>query len=162
VRVAEFSQEMMLVRFGSLIFALTVAGEAVAHDYQKGTLFIDHPWTVASLEGDTVSAGYLTITNKGDQSDWLVAVTTSAARKVTMHTSSMEDGVSRMRLIENGIEIRPGETVEMKPGGTHVMFEGLTAYLFVGGPVKATLLFEKAGEVNVQYVVVPIGSEHSH
>jgi copper(I)-binding protein len=36
----------------------------------------------------------------------------------------MENGVAKMRPIQ-GLEIKPGETVELKPGSFHVMFVDL-------------------------------------
>ena len=39
----------------------------------------------------------------------------------------MDGAVMRMRALENGIALPPGQTVELKPGGYHVMFIGLKA-----------------------------------
>ena len=69
----------------------------------------------------------------------------------------MENGVSKMRDLD-GIEIKPGQTVELKPGGTHAMFVGLKRPLKQGESVKGTLTFEHAGEVPVEYTVEGIGA----
>ena len=66
-----------------------------------------------------------------------------------------------MRLIKGGLEIKPGETVELKPGSFHVMFVGLKKPLATGGHIKAALVFEKAGTVNVDYDVRAMGAEPS-
>ena len=34
----------------------------------------------------------------------------------------MDNGVAKMRPVKGGLEIKPGETVELKPGSFHVMF----------------------------------------
>jgi copper(I)-binding protein len=60
-------------------------------------------------------------------------------------------GVMRMREIAGGLEIAPGATVELKPGGYHVMFMDLTRQLQQGESVKGTLVFEKAGKVEVEF-----------
>ena len=57
----------------------------------------------------------------------------------------MEDGIAKMRPVKGGLEIKPGETVELKPGSFHVMFVGLKKPLSAGDQFKATLVFEKAG-----------------
>jgi periplasmic copper chaperone A len=57
------------------------------------------------------------------------------------------------------LEIKPGETVELKPGSFHVMFVGLKKPLSAGDHFEATLVFEKAGSVNVDYDVLAMGSE---
>ncbi len=70
----------------------------------------------------------------------------------------MADGVARMRPIKEGLEIKPGETVELKPGSFHVMFVGLKKPLGAGDHIKATLVFEKAGKVDVEYDVIAMGA----
>ena len=47
-----------------------------------------------------------------------------------------------------------GETVTLEPGGYHVMFVGLAGDPFeVGDAFPATLVFEKAGEIEVVFEV---------
>jgi copper(I)-binding protein len=72
---------------------------------------------------------------------------------------SMDNGVMKMRPIAKGLEIMPGQTVEFKPGGYHVMFVGLKKQLTQGEHVKATLQFEKAGKVDVDFTVESIGAQ---
>ena len=45
----------------------------------------------------------------------------------------------RMRPLNAGLEIKPGQTVELRPGGYHVMFMDLKRQLKQGETVKATL-----------------------
>ena len=97
------------------------------HDYRIGSLRIDHPLAIATPKGAKVGAGYITIINDGSPADRLIAITSPAARKVTIHTSIKEGDVVEMRPLDKGLEIKPGETVEMKPNGAHVMFENLQA-----------------------------------
>ena len=71
----------------------------------------------------------------------------------------------RMKPVEGGLEIGPGATVELRPGGYHLMFMDLKEPLREGRTVKGTLVFEKAGTLEVEYVVRPIGggpAEHRH
>jgi len=70
----------------------------------------------------------------------------------------MEGGVMKMRPVEGGLEIKPGESVTLKPGGDHVMFRDLKQPLVQGQSVKATLKFERAGTVDVDYPVLAIGA----
>jgi copper(I)-binding protein len=63
----------------------------------------------------------------------------------------MDEGVMRMRPLPNGIEIKPGETVELKPEGLHVMFVDLQKPIVVGDRIKGTLVFEKAGTVAIEF-----------
>ena len=70
----------------------------------------------------------------------------------------MEQGVAKMRPVEGGLEIKPGETVELKPGSLHVMLTGLKQPLEKGQKVKATLEFAKAGKVDIEYAVEAAGT----
>jgi periplasmic copper chaperone A len=71
---------------------------------------------------------------------------------------TMVDNVMRMRPLPNGIEIKPGESVELKPGGYHIMGLDLEGGYSPGRTVKGTLKFEKAGTVHVEYKVSPVGA----
>ena len=65
----------------------------------------------------------------------------------------------KMRPLEKGVEIKPGQTVEFKPGGNHVMFVGLKKPFEEGQHVKATLEFEKSGNVAIDFAVRGIGAQ---
>ena len=57
----------------------------------------------------------------------------------------------KMRPVEGGLEIKPGETVTLKPGGFHLMLVDLKQPLEQGKTIKATLKFDKAGTLDVEY-----------
>lgn len=140
--------------FGLLAFASPV----FAHDYKAGALKIDHPWTRATPGGAKVGGGFMTITNTGTESDRLVGGSADIAKIFEVHEMKMEGTVMKMRALEKGLEIKPGETVELKPGGYHVMFIDLKAPLKEGETVKGELVFEKAGKVAVEYKIENRGS----
>jgi hypothetical protein len=139
---------------------LSTAVERVASEktYTVGQLVIEAPWTRATPGGAQVAGGYVKITNKGPEADRLIGGSLPVASAVEVHEMAMTDGVMRMRHLEKGLEIKPGQTVELKPGGYHLMFTGLREGLKEGPPVKGTLVFEKAGTVEVEFRVAPIGA----
>ncbi len=57
---------------------------------------------------------------------------------------TMENGVMKMRPVEGGLEIKPGETVMLKPSSFHIMLVNLKQPLQQAKMVKATLKFENA------------------
>ena len=92
------------------------------------------------------------MTNAGSEADRLVAVRADFPR-VELHTTEVDAAaVARMGAVE-AVEVPPGATVALAPQGTHVMFMGLTAPLVEGERVPAVLVFEKAGEVAVEFAV---------
>jgi periplasmic copper chaperone A len=148
--------KMTVVLFGAVLCLL--AGSAAAEDYVLGTLAIGQPWARATPRGAAVAGGYLTITNKGPAADRLMGGSTVVANRFELHSMAIEDGVARMRPVEGGVEIKPRQTVELQPGGFHIMLVGLKQPLQQGERVKGTLLFEKAGKVDVEFTVVAIGA----
>ena len=136
--------------------ALLTSG-AFAHEYKVGTLQIGHPWARATPKGASVGGGYLKITNTGTTPDRLISGTSAVSGRFEVHEMSMDNGVMKMRQVKDGLEIKPGETVEFKPGGYHIMMVDLKQPIKEGERVKGTLVFEKAGTVEIEYAVVPVG-----
>jgi periplasmic copper chaperone A len=131
---------------------------AVAADYDVGSIHVSQPWARATPKGAASAAGYMTITNTGTTPDTVSCVSDDASAQCQIHSMTMEGGVMKMRPVEGGLEIKPGETVTLKPGGYHVMFVSLKHGLEQGQSVKATLKFEHAGTVDVEYPVAAIGA----
>jgi copper(I)-binding protein len=71
---------------------------------------------------------------------------------------TMDNGVMKMRPVEGGLEIKPGETITLKPSGSHIMLVHLKHPLEQGKMVEATLQFEKAGTVKIEFPVAAIGA----
>jgi periplasmic copper chaperone A len=105
-----------------------------------------------------VGAAYLTVTNNGAAPDRLSSAGSDAAAQCQIHTMRMENGGMKMRPVEGGIEIKPGETVTLKPGSDHLMLLNLKRPLDAGKTVEATLQFEKAGTVKVAFPIAAIGA----
>jgi copper(I)-binding protein len=147
--------------FFTAAFGLAVAAASAA-DYKAGSLDISDPWSRATPKGSSVAAGYMKIKNNGSTPDRLIEGSSDVASKFEVHEMKMENGVAKMRPVKGGLEIKPGETVELKPGSFHVMFVGLKKPLSAGDHFKATLGFEKAGTVSVDYDVLAMGSEPAH
>jgi copper(I)-binding protein len=145
---------------GALALAtmLLAAAGARAADYDVGSIHIAEPWARATPKGASSGAGYLTVTNNGSAADRLTCAGSDAAAQCQIHTMSMENGVMKMRPVEGGLEIRPGETVTLKPGSDHMMFVNLKHPLETGNALEATLQFEKAGSVKVEFPVVALGA----
>ena len=146
-------------KFGIIIAsAIALSSGAHAYDYKIGSLEIDRPWSRAVPKGATVAAGYLTIKNTGTEPDRLLGGSTPVAGKFEVHEMSMDKGVMKMRPVTGGLEIKPGETVELKPQSFHIMMMGLKQPIEKGKPFKGSLMFEKAGAVDVDFAVEAVGA----
>ena len=133
----------------------------VSSEIKAGALTIEAPWTRATPAGAKVGGGYMKITNTGTEPDRLVGGSLPQAGRFEVHEMAVANGVMQMRVLSNGLEIKPGQSVELKPGGFHLMFMDLKEPLRQGAPLKGTLVFEKAGTVVVEFHVAPIGAATS-
>ncbi len=142
-----------------LIAALLISTAAHAHGTTHGTIEIIHPNIPQPAAGAKAAGGYMGITNSGTEDDKLIGVETDAAAEAQLHISQVSaDGVATMTHLES-IDIPAGDTVVLERGGLHVMLMGLTGTLTEGDMVKATLVFEHAGKVEMEFMVDPPGGE---
>ena len=140
--------------------SLRIADAAAAStSFTAGPLVVEAPWSRATPDGAKIGVGYMRIVNRGSEPDRLIGGTIEAAEKFEVHETSMVGGVARMRPIEGGLVVRPGETIELKPGGLHVMLVDLARPLKEGDTIKGTLVFEKAGNVAIEYRVTGVGAQ---
>ena len=132
----------------ALLLASCTASAPPAIDVQDA-------WARATLPGQTSSAAYFTISNSGGP-DQLLSVSSSAA-SASLHSTSMDNGVMRMRPVQT-LDIPANSTVVLKPGGTHVMLMGLKQPLAAGSTLPLQLKFAKSGVRDVNVAVRAAGS----
>lgn len=141
--------------------AAFILSPAFAHEAKLGDLLVEHPWSRATPAGAPVAGGFLAVANRGPAADRLVSARFERSNRVEIHEMAHKDGVMVMRELPKGIEIPAGGRVELKPGGYHLMFMELKAPLKEGEMLKGTLVFEKAGSVDVEFKVEPVGARTS-
>ena len=144
--------------FAALCLSLSTLGTAQAHDYTVGSIHIAHPWSREIPKGAQVAGGYFTIENNGTAPDRLIGGSAEIAGRFQLHEMKTEGGVMKMRELDKGIEIAPGKSVKFAPNGFHVMLLDLKKAPKEGESFMGTFVFEKAGKVDVKFVVAPIGS----
>ncbi|UCI20988.1 copper chaperone PCu(A)C [Mesorhizobium sp. B2-1-8] len=133
------------------------AQAVLAHEFKVGDLEIEHPWSRATPAGAKVAGGYFTILNKGSAADRLLSISSDVSEKAELHQMGVKDGVMTMRPVDGGLEIPAGGKVALAPGGYHLMFIGLKRQPKQGEKFAATLTFEKAGTVSVEFAVEGMG-----
>lgn len=98
------------------------------------------------------SASFMTLNNSEAKAVALVAGNSSAAKVVELHNHINEDGVMKMRQVEQ-IEIPASGTVTLQPGGYHVMLIGLNKDLMEGDNIDLNLEFSDGSQ---QSLTVPV------
>lgn len=144
------------MRFVILAALLSLPAPGNAHEYTLGKLEVIHPWARATPTRATVAGGYLTVKNSGPFEDNLIGGSSPFAERLEFHESTIENGVARMRPLTT-VPLGPMSTTEFKPGGLHIMFVKPVKPLRDGERIEATLVFEKAGAVSVEFAIYPLG-----
>lgn len=137
------------------LFALLIAGNAMAHGFKIGSISIGHPFALATPPGATRGAAYLKLTNEGGAEDVLLSAAGAIAEKIEIHLTSLENGVVSMRPVPGGVAIPAGGRVNLEQGGYHLMLIGLKQPLQEGQRVPIDLTFRDAGKVQVELAIEP-------
>ncbi|SJZ95457.1 hypothetical protein SAMN02745126_03033 [Enhydrobacter aerosaccus] len=105
---------------------------------------IGRPWARFQDIGSREAAGFVTLTNKGQEADRLVKATSDIAEKTEIWGIKVVGAVARMHPCENGLNLPVDMAVELKPRGYHLFFQGLRKPLIRGQKIPVTLHFAKA------------------
>ena len=142
-------------RILALVAAVFLGGPVFALSVTAGDLEIIHPRIPQPAASAKAAGGFMAIVNNGTEADRLIGVESGIAAKNEVHESKVDaNGVGTMEHVD-AIEIPPGETVKLEHGGYHVMFMGLSGTLTEGERHKATLIFERAGRVEIEFEIDP-------
>ncbi|MCL7714343.1 copper chaperone PCu(A)C [Stenotrophomonas mori] len=99
---------------------LSVAGLAAGPLMaQEGCVRFDDGW-IRLPAMPHMAAGYGTLRNDCGSGVAVVAAGSDAFAEVTLHETTLDDGVSRMREITR-LPLAAGQAAELKPGGLHLM-----------------------------------------
>ncbi|WP_293267784.1 copper chaperone PCu(A)C [Neptunomonas sp.] len=128
---------------------------------------IDGAYARAVPPGQMNSATFMQITNDDEKGLSLVSATSDAAKNVELHTHIQDNGVMRMRQI-NEIKLPSDQKVTLQPGGMHIMMIGLTRNLHAGEHINLSLTFSDGSQKSLQVPVkkiMPMGGKkmmHKH
>jgi len=144
------------------LFAVTVAAVALctaapAAFAAQSSIQVTGAWSRPVPAGLPTGVVYLTVANLGHDPDRLIGAETPVAAHMTLHRTTMANGMMSMAAVPGGAEIPPGGVLKIEPGGYHLMLEGLKGGLKAGAHFPATLTFAHAGQVRIE-VQVQAGS----
>lgn len=131
------------------------AGDAVS---------IENAWVRPTAAGQDVGAAYMTLSSKQDVT--LIRLASDATSSVEIHSMSMQNGVMKMRMLEN-LAIKAGKAYKLEPGGFHLMLFDLKKPLTVGQYVNFELTFRRGNTEFKQAIKAPIKTpadteDHDH
>jgi copper(I)-binding protein len=135
-----------------LLGSIAMAGAA------EPSLHVEAAWARATPGASTVGVVYLTIVNAGASADRLVALSSPVAERAEMHINIQDGNVMQMRPV-SAVDLKPGDRVVFKPTGLHIMLVALHRPLKRGEHVPVMLTFEKAGTIETEAVILPVGAQ---
>lgn len=125
----------------ALAAMLALAGAAQAHSYKQKRIEIVHPWTHPAAKGETVTVSML-LRNLAKSADRLIGVRSAFGATTTLVN------------VPQGKLALPGKgEVALKRDGPHIEVANISKGLDPYDGFALTLVFEKAGAVDVEVVV---------
>lgn len=141
-----------------VIATLLFVAQAYAAD-----VTIDGAWARATAPGQANGSVGMIITSQQDAR--LIAVSSSASASSEIHTMTMDDGVMKMRQIED-LPLPAKQAVKLGPGGEHLMLMGLKKPLREGDTIPLTLTVQYADKrmekIQVKALVKSLTGGHGH
>ena len=133
----------------------TGSGDATEQPASSEVTITD-AWIREPADGQTLAAGYGTITNGGDETITLEGASAPITATFKIHETSVSDeGTMSMSEKEGGFEIAAGESFTLEPGGPHVMMLDIDPAEFTA-PIDLTYIFDST-EVTVSAELRTIG-----
>jgi copper(I)-binding protein len=130
----------------SVVLTSCLAGTAWA----ATPLSASHAW-IRWLPGDLPLAGYVTLENHGKKSVKLVSAHSKAFKRIELHHSMENEGMSEMKKV-NAVSVPAHGAFSFKPGGYHLMmWRG--AKLKPGDKVPVTLKFAGGDTLRVVFTL---------
>lgn len=122
----------------------------------SGEVAVADAWIRQPAEGQTLAAGYGTVTNGTADTITLVGASAPIAATLEIHETAMsEEGTMSMSEKEGGFEIAAGESLTLEPGGAHIMMLDIDP-AEIAGSIDLTFVFDST-EVTAPAEVREIG-----
>ena len=94
------------------------------------------------VPGQSIAAGYFTLTNGTDRVLTLLSVEAPFASRVEIHETMNMNGMMHMHAIDS-VHLEPGQSVEFSRGGKHLMFFDVDSAALDAGQVRLTFHFDQ-------------------
>ncbi|WP_312706222.1 copper chaperone PCu(A)C [Stenotrophomonas sp.] len=118
-----------------------------------GCVTVEQGWArLPPAPAMAMTAGYGVVHNGCSTPVVIVGARSAAFADVSMHETTIVEGVSRMRAIEH-LALAPGARAELKPGGLHLMLMQGKGALKEGQVVPLQLQLQGGGEASVALTV---------
>jgi copper(I)-binding protein len=162
-RSPEWSKTPMLKCGVALVFMLTIAPSVLAQ-VAKDTLVIENARAPAVTDTRTVNLPvYMTIKNRGEKDERLLAATTPYADRVELIELRNEIG-SNLPMAADVLLVAPGTSLDLNALGSRLLLSGLKTPLKPDDRFPISLVFEPSGTIEIEVLVEAgaTGRAHRH
>ncbi len=139
--------------------ALTACTPSASRGAAQSPIEVTEAYIPQPPNGAAVAGGYLTIVNSAGEADSLIGAASPRAGRVELHEMRMDGAMMMMRRVDAIAVPARGET-RLAPGGYHLMIFDMQTSFVVGDRVPVTFTFARAGAVQVEMEVRPLGAGH--
>lgn len=135
----------LFLKHAALALALApVAAPVAAHDYYTPHFQIVHPWTDPAVAGAQTLGLFMDFVQI-EKDDRLLSASSPVADKIAVRVPAETAMPS--------VPLPAGQDVVLAPEGPHLVMQGIRKDLPFGSQHPLVLVFEKAGTVEVEFVV---------
>jgi periplasmic copper chaperone A len=149
----------------ALLLSLAVAlapPAAMAHSHKKKALEIVHPWTPAMVEANVANIPvYMKLKNGGGAPERLLSATTPLADKVELIEPKAQ-GAMTLPTVATALSVPAGGELALSADGPHLLLGGVKKRLNAYDSFKITLVFEKAGRMEIEVMVEEADTKEPH
>jgi len=131
---------------------LVIVPFAGALEFSGQSINVDDAWAKPTVSADAPGIVYFQLTNEGTRDDHLlrVNVATEIAAASTLRRVDRAGGQVKVRYLAKGLAVPAHAPIQQ---GYYVMLSGLTEAFTEGRRFPVTMVFEHAGEVEVEVEV---------
>lgn len=150
-----FTSPWTLIKFLFTLITLLVNMIALAMAAEcknNGTMVVSDVWARPVPNQQMPAAIYLTLTNQSSESDQLIKVETTIAKKATIHETITDGTVLMMRPRET-VVIPAKQKVIFAPSYSHIMLTNLSQILAPKSQFQIKVTFAQSGCYEVQVSV---------
>jgi copper(I)-binding protein len=152
-----------LPRLSRFFLTLALVSSSLAAS-AADSVSIENAWVRPTNPGQDVGAAYMTFNSKQDVT--LIRATSDVTASVEIHSMSMQNGVMKMRMLEN-LPIKAGKPYKLEPGGFHLMLFDLKKPLTAGQYINFELTFKSGNTEFKKLIKAPIKTpadteDHGH
>jgi periplasmic copper chaperone A len=146
----------------AILCLLTAAPVALAQSDRQEMLEILEPYAPAMTDAKTIHVPvYMTIRNRGERNERLLAARTPYADKVELIELRQAIGM-QLPMSADELLVAPGATLALNPYGPRLLLSGVKQPLRAFDMFPVTLIFERAGPIDIEVMVATQSAGHPH